>query len=207
MLLRRNRLFQWVAPFAIAALLGGAAVADQAASKAGNRDEGPELSVDTVPEPAGYKMTDYRSPVPSTLEGGTVVDTAAAKALHDRGVAFIDVLPRPPKPKGLPEGTYWRPKPRNDIPGSIWLVDTGYGELAPVMKTYLLDGLDRAVEGDRSKPVVIYCDRDCWMSYNAAKRAIENGFTNVHWYPEGMQGWAEAGYPLERNEPRDRPDE
>ncbi|MER0238516.1 PQQ-dependent catabolism-associated CXXCW motif protein [Fulvimarina sp. MAC8] len=181
-------------------------MADQTAEQAGS-EESFELSVDTVPEPDGYKMTEYRSPVPSTLQGGTVIDTAGAKALHDEGVPFIDVLPRPPKPKGLPEGTYWRPKPRNDIPGSVWLVDTGYGELAPVMKAYLLDGLDAAVGGDRSKPIVIYCDRDCWMSYNVAKRAIENGFTDVHWYPDGMQGWAEAGYPLERTEPKDRPDE
>ena len=43
---------------------------------------------------------------------------------------FIDVLPRPPKPSNLPAGTIWRDKPRLDIPGSIWLPDTGYGKLA-----------------------------------------------------------------------------
>ncbi|EAU40818.1 hypothetical protein FP2506_18059 [Fulvimarina pelagi HTCC2506] len=170
-------------------------------------DESAELSVDTVIEPDGYKMSDYRSPVPSALAGGTVIDTEEARRLHEAGVPFIDVLPRPPKPKGLPEGIYWRPKPRKDIPGSVWLVDTGYGELTPMMKKYLLNGLDSAVAGDRSKPIVVYCDRDCWMSYNAAKRAIENGFTSIHWYPDGVQGWEEAGYPLERTEPLDRPDE
>ncbi|RFC62593.1 PQQ-dependent catabolism-associated CXXCW motif protein [Fulvimarina endophytica] len=160
-----------------------------------------------VPEPDGYRMDDYRAPVPATLSGGTVVSVSEAKKLHDEGVPFVDVLPRPPRPKGLPADTYWHPKPRNDIPGSIWLPDTGYGELAPIMRDYLLSGLDKAVDGDRSRPVVIYCDRNCWMSYNAAKRAIASGFTGVHWLPEGAQGWEEAGYPLEPKEPVERPDE
>ena len=107
----------------------------------------------------------------------------------------------------MPEGTVWRPKPRDDIPGSVWLVDTGYGELAPVMERYLLDGLADLTGGDKTKPVVLYCQRDCWMSWNAAKRAIAHGYTAIHWYPDGTDGWAEAGYPLERAEPKQRPDE
>jgi len=160
-----------------------------------------------VKEPDGYRMDEYRAPVPATLQGGTVIDTAEAKRLHDEGVPFVDVLPRAPKPKGLPEGTVWRPKPRDDIPGSVWLVDTGYGELAPVMERYLLDGLANLTGGDKTKPVVLYCQRDCWMSWNAAKRAIAHGYTAIHWYPDGTDGWAEAGYPLERAEPKQRPDE
>ncbi|WP_425483245.1 PQQ-dependent catabolism-associated CXXCW motif protein [Aurantimonas aggregata] len=160
-----------------------------------------------VTEPDDYRMDDYRAPVPSTLAGGTVVDTAAAKALHDRGVPFIDVLPRPPRPQNLPEDTIWRPNPRENIPGSLWLVDTGYGALAPVMERYFFDGLAAATVGDRAAPVVIYCQRDCWMSWNAARRAIAAGYTAVHWYPDGTEGWAEAGLPLVAAEPEPRPDE
>ena len=53
----------------------------------------------------------------------------------------------------LPEGTLWRDKPRSDIPGSIWLPDTGYGELAPVMADYFRAGLargDRVATGSRA---------------------------------------------------------
>ena len=161
----------------------------------------------SVSEPLGYRTDDYRAPVPATLAGGTVIDTARAKTLHDAGVPFVDVLPRAPKPKGLPAGTLWHPKPRRDIPGSLWLVDTGYGDLAPVMEAYLMDGLAEVTGGDKAAPVVLYCQRDCWMSYNAAKRAVRAGYSSVYWYPDGTDGWGEAGYDLVPAEPVDRPDE
>ena len=166
-----------------------------------------EASTSAVPEPDGYRMEDYRSPVPAALAGGTVGDTAEAIRLHADGVPFIDVLPRVPRPKNLPKHTIWRPEPRQDIPGSIWLVDTGYGELAPVMERYLMDGSAKATDGDKASPVLFYCKRDCWMSYNAAKRAIAAGYSAVYWYPEGTEGWVEAGGSLESREPEPRPDE
>ena len=160
-----------------------------------------------VREPEGYRTDNYRAPVPATLAGGTVIDTAKAKALHDEGVPFVDVLPRAPKPKGLPAGTIWHPKPRRDIPGSLWLVDTGYGDLASVMEAYLMGGLVGVTDGNKSQPVVLYCQRNCWMSYNAAKRAVRAGYSNVYWYPDGTDDWGEAGYELVPAEPTDRPDE
>ena len=131
-------------------------------------------------EPPGYRMDDYRSPTPATLRGANVLTTEQA---HDLWVmhqaAFIDVLPQPPRPPGLPAATIWHPKPRRDIPGSIWLPDTGYGALAPVMETYFAQGLARATGGDRARMLVFYCLHDCWMSWNAAKRAITLGYTHV----------------------------
>jgi PQQ-dependent catabolism-associated CXXCW motif protein len=56
---------------------------------------------------------------------------------------FIDVLPHPPKPQDLPAGTIWREKPRLNIPGSVWLPDTGYGTLAAATEDYLRHGLAR----------------------------------------------------------------
>ncbi|NDW06902.1 PQQ-dependent catabolism-associated CXXCW motif protein [Jiella sp. 40Bstr34] len=169
--------------------------------------ETPAENRPVVPEPEGYRMGDYRTSVPETLTGGTVVQTQEAIRLHQQGVPFVDVLPRPPRPKNLPKETIWRPEPRRDIPGSIWLVDTGYGELAPVMERYLMDGIARVTKGDKTAPVLFYCKRDCWMSYNAAKRALAAGYTSVYWYPDGTEGWEEAGRPLEKREPEPRPDE
>ena len=40
------------------------------------------------------------------------------------------------------------------------------------------------------------------MSWNAAKRAVEDGYTRVFWYPDGVDGWAAAGGALEPAEPR-----
>ena len=83
----------------------------------------------------------------------------------------------------------WRDKPRSNIPGSIWLPDTGYGELAPSMADYFAKGLEKATHGDRARLLVVYCLADCWMSWNAAKRALALGYSNVAWYPEGTDGW------------------
>ena len=85
-------------------------------------------SADPPPEPGGYRTDAYRAPTPATLNGGTALSSSEAHALWEsKAAVFIDVLPRPPKPKDLPEGTVWRDKPRFNIPGSVWLPDTGYG--------------------------------------------------------------------------------
>jgi PQQ-dependent catabolism-associated CXXCW motif protein len=156
-------------------------------------------------EPNEYRSDDYRSPVPRTLRGARVATTTDVAALWKaHGAAFVDVLPRPPKPK-LPPDTLWRDEPRPDIPGSVWLPDTGYGALAPSMESYFREGLIKATGGDRTKPVVIYCLRNCWMSWNAARRAVAMGYTHVIWYPDGTDGWTEAGLPLKDATPEPRP--
>jgi PQQ-dependent catabolism-associated CXXCW motif protein len=135
-------------------------------------------------EPDAYRQENYRAPTPATLAGARVVTTDQAEAIWKNGNAvFVDVLPRPPRPPNLPAGTIWRDKPRLSIPGSHWLPDTGYGELAPIMQAYFKDGLARVTGGDLAKPLVIFCLRDCWMSWNAAKRALSLGYSNVVWYP------------------------
>lgn len=152
-------------------------------------------------EPEGYRMDDYRSPVPASVAGGTVVSIEEAHALWEQGAAFIDVLPQAPKPEGLPKGTIWRDKPRDSIPRAIWLPNVGYGAIAEVTADYFRHGLEKATGGDPSRAVVFFCLEDCWMSWNAAKRAAEWGYTAVHWLPEGTDGWAFMDYPLERVKP------
>jgi PQQ-dependent catabolism-associated CXXCW motif protein len=153
-------------------------------------------------EPERYRTDNYRSPVPATLAGASVLATEQAEAIWRAGKAvFIDVLPRPPKPQNLPEGTVWRDKPRSNIPGSIWLPDTGYGALATATEEYLREGLVRASGGDKAKQLVIYCQADCWMSWNAAKRALTYGYSNVAWYPDGTDGWQRANLPVEDSQP------
>lgn len=154
-----------------------------------------------APEPEGYRQSDYRAAVPATLRGAAVIDTARAFEIwRDKAAAFVDVLPRPPRPAGLPPDAVWRDKPRFDIPGSIWLPETGYGELSPAALRYFESGLARA--GGKSRPLVFYCLADCWMSWNAAKRALSLGYMKVFWYSEGTDGWAAAGHPLELRAPQ-----
>lgn len=152
-----------------------------------------------VPEPDGYRLNAFRAPVPATLAGAEVVDTAGAHALWASGEAvFVDVFPRPPRPANLPEGTLWIDPKRTTIEGAVWLPNTGYGQLTPDTEAYLARQLSRLTENDRGRTVVFFCLADCWMSWNAARRAVlELGYRSVVWYPEGTDGWDAAGHPLE----------
>jgi PQQ-dependent catabolism-associated CXXCW motif protein len=168
----------------------------------------PAYAQDNAREPEGYRTDNYRAPVPATLAGVRVLATAEAEAIWRAGAGvFIDVLPHPPKPQNLPAGTIWREKPRLNIPGSIWLPDTGYGTLAAATEDYLRRGLFRAAGGNNATLLVIYCQADCWMSWNAAKRVRSYGYPNVAWYPEGTDGWERANLPMAESQPEPRADE
>jgi PQQ-dependent catabolism-associated CXXCW motif protein len=156
-------------------------------------------------EPEGFRTDDYRATVPATLVGARVLATGEAEAIWRAGTGvFIDVLPHPPKPQGLPAGTIWREKPHLNIPGSVWLPDTGYGTLAATTEEYLRQGLARASGGDKTRLLVLYCQANCWMSWNAAKRALSFGYSNVVWYPDGTDGWQVANLPLVESQPEPR---
>jgi len=161
-----------------------------------------------VPEPEGYRMERYQASVPATLSGGTVVDTEALQALIDsHSPILIDVKPQQRKPPGRDDSMPWMERKRLNIPNSVWLPNTGFGELSPEFAEYLASNLEALTAGDKAKPLVFYCDANCWMSYNAAKRSIhELGYSNVFWYPEGADGWQAAGFDLVEAEPVEMPD-
>src|SRR4051812_45315923 len=168
----------------------------------------PAYAQDQAPEPAEYRTENYRAPVPPTLAGARVLTTNDAETIwRTRTGIFIDVLPRAPKPQNLPAGTVWRDKPRLNIPGSVWLPDTGYGKLAAATEDYLRQGIANASGGNNDALLVIYCQADCWMSWNAAKRALSYGYRHVAWYPEGTDGWEFAGLPLADSQPEPRESE
>ncbi len=151
-------------------------------------------------EPVGYRLDDYRSETPATLRGARVIDALDLHQLMLReAVIVIDVLPQPPRPQELPATTYWRAPARYDIPGSIWLANVGYGRLSDEMDVYFRDALGKISLGNKARKMVFYCDAQCWMSWNAAKRAMAYGYSGVHWFPGGVQEWIEAGYPTMLN--------
>jgi PQQ-dependent catabolism-associated CXXCW motif protein len=155
-----------------------------------------------VEEPAGYRMDEYKAPVPDTLKGAKVVGTKEAEALwREKRAVFIDVMPNTPKPANLPAGTIWKDKVRDGIPGSIWLANVGYGAISKETADYFREGLDASTASDKSRPILFYCMTNCWMSWNAAKRAVEWGYSSVIWYPLGADGWESAKLPLEENRP------
>lgn len=152
-----------------------------------------------VVEPQNYKMDQFRSAVPATLTGATVVDSEQAKILHESGqVKFIDVLPSPKQPPGMKEGDIWLPKKRFNIPDSIWLADVGYGVLSDEIEAYFKSNLREISQGGYDG-LLFYCLTDCWMSWNAAKRAIQMGYSDVYWFPGGVDEWALKGFRLEES--------
>ncbi len=167
----------------------------------------PTVALAGVAEPEGYRGEPYRAPVPETLAGATVIDSEAAHRMWRDGEAlFVDVLPRAPKPANLPEGTIWRQPPRASIPGAVWLPNVGYAALADIDDRYFRAALEVATGHDAAHPVVFFCLDDCWMSWNAAKRALADyGYTAVYWYPEGTDGWVFEDHPTAMISPVPRP--
>ena len=168
----------------------------------------PAAAASAVPEPDGYRMDKYRTPVPATLKGATVLSTAALQRLiAERQPVLVDVLPKTRKPKDRDQAQLWLEPTREHLPGSAWLPNVGYGELTHEFDGYFRTELARLTAGDPTRPVVFYCDANCWMSWNAARRAMaELGYKDVYWYPDGVQGWKKAGQPLEAAHEAPMPD-
>ncbi len=159
-----------------------------------------------VEEPEGYRGEPYLGAVPETLTGGTVLDDDGAYALWEAEVAFVDVLPHTPKPD-LPEGTIWHEPDHESIEGAIWLPNVGYDRLPDIDQDYFNQGLEFITEGNQDAALVFFCRAECWMSWNAAKRALEMGYGDVYWYPDGVDGWGMSDFPMEVILPWEAPEE
>ncbi len=147
-------------------------------------------SASDVDEPNDYRMEDYDAPVPSLLTGATLVDAFEVKRLlEEHNALVIDVIPEHRKPDFLPENQIWIPPAHKGVAGSIWLPDIGYGVLSEATEKYFKNNLEKYTDSNKDHPVVFYCRMDCWMSWNAGKRALSYGYTNVYWFSYGIDGW------------------
>jgi len=155
-----------------------------------------------VKEPAGYWMGPVHGPVATTLSGGTVIHTRKLAALLEAGgVLVVDVSDAPIRPANLAAGAVWLPLPHRVIPGGLWIPGAGLGAISPPVDKLFRERLALGSGNDPAHPLVIYCHRNCWLSWNAAKRAISYGYRNVYWFPDGMEGWRAAGLPTSSAEP------
>ncbi|WP_455179694.1 rhodanese-like domain-containing protein [Azospirillum melinis] len=153
-----------------------------------------------IPQPDGYRLSDYRSPTPDGVLGAETIDTPAVQALLSQG-RLIPVFVQRLERSTLPGGPWLQSKPYRQIPGSVWLPNVGVGAPDPATLAWFESELDRLTGGDRSRDLLFYCLSDCWLSWNAAKRAVLLGYARVHWYPTGIDGWMEAGLPTEEAHP------
>jgi len=154
------------------------------------------LAAAAVPEPAGYWMGPLQGPVATTLSGGTVIHTRKLAALlKTGGVLVVDVSDAPRRPDNMAAGAVWLPLPHPVIPGAVWIPGAGAGAISPSVDKLFREQLALGTGNDPAHGLVIYCHRNCWLSWNAAKRAISYGYRNVYWFPDGMEGWRAAALP------------
>jgi len=122
-------------------------------------------------------------PTPTKIPGGSVIGTQALrKLLQDKqsGVLLLDVYGA-----------------QSSLPDAISVVPAAQGgTFNDNTQREFGEYLQTIAKGDKSRPLVLYCEGvNCWMSYNAALRAINLGYQNVLWYRGGMEAWKQAGLP------------
>jgi PQQ-dependent catabolism-associated CXXCW motif protein len=125
------------------------------------------------------------SPTPGSVPGGQLITT---KALMDLMQArktpyfLFDVLGGPEMLPGA-------------IP-SVWMAQPG--NFNDPMQQQFAQVMQQGTQGRKDTTLVFYClSNNCWMSYNAALRAINAGYTNVRWYRGGIEAWKAAGLPTQ----------
>ncbi len=156
-----------------------------------------------VPVPEGYRLDDYRAPVPDTVPGAAVLHIPAMQEqVTRRDAVLIDVLPAPRRPPAMRPGAPWLPARHPSLPGSLWWPEIGRGALPEAVQKRLQQRLQEVTQGDARRLVVFFCLADCWMSWNAARRAGEMGF-HAAWFPEGVDGWQAAGLPTQDTLPEE----
>ncbi|MFD1300781.1 rhodanese-like domain-containing protein [Methylobacterium marchantiae] len=149
---------------------------------------GPADSPVNVPEPEGFWTGAPKGYTPKTLKGATVVDIDALDSLAAEKPVMIDVALADQKPAGFPTDRPWLPAHRS-IPGSVWMPGAGAAPMDPAREAQFLSRVAYLTGGDKSKPVVTFCHPECWGSWNAAKRLVQNGYSRVHWFADGVEGW------------------
>ncbi len=121
-------------------------------------------------------------PTPTQIPGGQLISTKGLMPLMQGGagvpVLVLDVLgnPQAQLPNAAPAAFASQPGDFNDS------VQQQFGQM-----------LMQLTQGNKQVPIVTYCQGpQCWMSYNAALRAIALGYRNVLWYRGGLEAWQRA---------------
>jgi len=141
----------------------------------------------------GYRIAHYRAAVPETVPGGTRVDRDRVDALIKDGAILLDVMPSEGAGADPVTGQWRLSRPHQSIPQSTWLPDVGRGQLKDGFEAYLKSNVAKLTNGDPSKALIVFCQSDCWMGWNAVQRISKLGYANIFWFPEGTDGWVEWG--------------
>jgi PQQ-dependent catabolism-associated CXXCW motif protein len=140
----------------------------------------------------GYRIAQYRSPTPATVDGAQTLDTPALQQLlaQPSPPLLIDVYRRP-----WVQGRFIDNEPHANLPGS----------LDQAWQDYFSQHLRKATAGQTDQPLVFYCRSDCWLSWNAVKRAAAMGYKHLYWYRDGLDAWEAANLPVQAARPEPFP--
>ena len=137
-----------------------------------------------VPPTDQLRNGQFHAATPTAIPGGNFVSTQGLAEALQGGVQMIliDVLggeyalPNAYMAPGLAQAGSFQD--RNQQQAAQWL--------------------SQITGGNRNIPIVIYCsDPQCWLSYNAALRTINAGYSEVYWYRGGLRAWQMAGLPTQ----------
>jgi PQQ-dependent catabolism-associated CXXCW motif protein len=136
-----------------------------------------------VPAMPQLHVGGMHGPTPSSIPGGRLITTKGVVSLvQDNRTPFILL-------DALGGDT--------TLPGAMpvaWASDSGL--LGDRVEQNLGQMLYQTTRGNRDVALVFFCESNhCWMSYNAALRAIDLGYRNVLWYRGGLEAWTAAGLP------------
>ena len=140
----------------------------------------------------GYRLPPFKAPVTAPLPGVTILDDHAFQALLESPpIVLVDVYAL-----SWHNGLFLQDSPHLTIPGSIWLPNVGAPTLDDEWRDYFTQTLDAQREHSASAPLVFFCRADCWLSWNAARRAKAMDYEELYWYPNGVDGWQASGHSL-----------
>lgn len=121
------------------------------------------------------------SPTPSSIPGAKTIST----------VELVQMLSSPTPPTLVDV----RANSTVSIPGSIAANNMG-SDFSSKGDLSSKEFLETHIK-EKDKSVVFYClSWQCWLSYNAALRAISLGYSNVSWYRGGFYSWFDAALPI-----------
>lgn len=148
---------------------------------------------DSFDPETGFRIAHYRGAVPDSVPGGTRINLEKLDALMKSGAVLLDVMPSEGAGADPATGEWRLSRTHQSIPGSTWLPDVGKGKITPAFDAFLASNLEKLTNGDKAKAVILFCQSDCWMAWNAVQRAAKLGYAALYWFPEGTDGWVEWG--------------
>ena len=128
------------------------------------------------------RTADYHAPTPRQVPGAKTIGTSALR----------DSLQAQPQPLLF---DVLGGEVHASLPGAIWLPGAGRGQsFTDTVQARFAQTLSALTKDDRKRPLVFFCQGpECWLSYNAALRAVALGYEVVYWYRGGIEAWIAAG--------------